>query len=76
MIKVNSNELIKWLLLFAAITSEVTAALLLKGALSNSLLYAGVFAGYITSFTLLSFVLQKGMPLEWPMASGEPQVWR
>lgn len=60
--KANNNK-ITWLLLVAAIASEVTATLMLKAALNNPILYIGVFGGYVASFAFLSQVLQKGMPL-------------
>lgn len=53
----------KWLILAAAIASEVTGSLTLKGALDNPPLYAVVAAGYIGSFVLLSAVLRLGVPL-------------
>lgn len=53
----------KWLLLLAAIVSEVTGSLSLKGALEHRLLYAVVIAGYVVSFLLLGAVLRQGMPL-------------
>lgn len=52
-----------WLLLAAAIASEVTASLCLKGALEHAALYAVVVTGYGTSFVLLALVLRRGMPL-------------
>ncbi len=53
----------KWLLLAAAILSEVSASLSLKGALDRPALYAVVLIGYVTSFVLLAFVLRHGMGL-------------
>jgi small multidrug resistance pump len=53
----------KWLMLAAAIASEVTGSLTLKAALGNPALYAVVAAGYIGSFALLSGVLRLGVPL-------------
>lgn len=47
----------------AAILSEVTGSLSLKGALDNSLLYVVVTAGYVASFVLLGAVLRRGMAL-------------
>ena len=53
----------RWALLGAAIASEVTATLALKGALEHGALYALVAAGYLASFALLAEVLGRGMPL-------------
>lgn len=53
----------KWLLLVAAICSEVTGSLSLKGALNHPALYAVVAVGYLASFTLLALVLKQGMAL-------------
>ncbi|MEU4489890.1 SMR family transporter [Streptomyces purpurascens] len=53
----------QWLLLIAAILLEVTATLSLRGALDHPALYLVVAAGYIGSFTALSFVLRAGMAL-------------
>lgn len=53
----------KWLLLAAAICSEVTGSLSLKGALNHPALYAVVAVGYLASFTLLALVLKQGMAL-------------
>lgn len=52
-----------WLLLAAAIASEVTASLSLKGALDSSPLYVVVVVGYVVSFALLAAVLRRGMAL-------------
>ena len=52
-----------WLLLAAAILSEVTATLSLRGALDNPALYVLVVAGYVLAFTLLGQVLRRGMSL-------------
>ncbi len=52
-----------WALLGAAIVSEVTASLSLKGALERPALYGVVAVGYLASFTLLALVLRRGMPL-------------
>ena len=52
-----------WLLLAAAVLSEVTASLSLKAALDHPVLYLVVAPGYGTSFPLLSVVLRRGMPL-------------
>ncbi|MDN5895013.1 MAG: SMR family transporter [Nocardioides sp.] len=53
----------KWLLLAAAIISEVTGSLSLKGALDRPALYAVVAIGYATSFVFLAAVLRQGMGL-------------
>lgn len=52
-----------WALLLAAVVSEVTATLSLKGALDHSWLYVIVAAGYLGAFALLTAVLKAGMPL-------------
>lgn len=53
----------RWLLLLAAVASEVTGSLSLKGALDRPGLYVVVVAAYVTSFVLLGLVLRRGMPL-------------
>ena len=53
----------KWLLLAAAILSEVTGSLSLKGALDRPALYIVVVLGYLASFVLLAMVLRRGMAL-------------
>jgi small multidrug resistance pump len=53
----------KWLLLAAAILSEVTGSLSLKGALDRPALYIVVVIGYLASFVLLAMVLRRGMAL-------------
>lgn len=53
----------RWLLLAAAICSEVTGSLSLKGALDHPALYVVVAIGYLASFTLLALVLKQGMAL-------------
>jgi small multidrug resistance pump len=50
-------------LLLAAVASEVTATLSLKGALDHSWLYIIVVTGYLGAFVLLTAVLKAGMPL-------------
>lgn len=50
-------------LLLAAVASEVTATLSLKGALDHSWLYVIVVTGYVGAFVLLTAVLKAGMPL-------------
>jgi small multidrug resistance pump len=52
-----------WLLLGAAILSEVTATLSLRGALDQPGLYGLVVGGYVLSFVLLAQVLKRGMGL-------------
>lgn len=52
-----------WLILLAAIASEVAGSLSLKGALDHQLLYLPVVVGYLASFVLLSAVLRRGMAL-------------
>lgn len=52
-----------WLLLAAAILSEVTATLSLRGALDHPALYLVVVAGYALTFALLAQVLRRGMGL-------------
>lgn len=52
-----------WILLVAAVVSEVTATLALKGALGRPLLYVVVVAGYVAAFTLLTLVFRAGMGL-------------
>ncbi|WP_226344875.1 DMT family transporter [Agilicoccus flavus] len=52
-----------WFLLAAAVASEVTASLSLKGALERPGLYAVVGLGYVASFTFLALVLRRGMAL-------------
>lgn len=52
-----------WLLLLAAIISEVTGSLALKGALEHGSLYVVVGVGYVGSFVLLALVLRGGMGL-------------
>jgi small multidrug resistance pump len=52
-----------WLLLGAAILSEVTGTLALKGALEVPVLYVVVAVGYVASFLLLAVVLREGMAL-------------
>lgn len=57
------SSLLGWLLLLAAIVSEVTASLCLKAALDASWLYLLVGIGYAGAFALLAAVLRLGMPL-------------
>ncbi|GAA1916313.1 DMT family transporter [Nocardioides marmoribigeumensis] len=53
----------KWLLLAAAIGSEVAGTLSLKAALTQRGWYAVVVVGYVASFFLLNATLAQGMPL-------------
>lgn len=53
----------KWLLLAAAIASEVTGSLSLKGALGHPALYVPVAVGFVAAFWFLTAVLRRGMPL-------------
>jgi small multidrug resistance pump len=50
-----------WLLLGAAIVSEVTATLSLKRALDHPALYVVVAAGYVAAFVLLTLTLRHGL---------------
>ena len=52
-----------WLLLAAAVLSEVTATLSLRGALDRPALYVVVVVGYVLTFALLAQVLRRGMGL-------------
>lgn len=52
-----------WLLLAAAICSEVTASLSLKAALEDPAWYVLVLAGYAAAFTFLAAVLRRGLPV-------------
>ena len=52
-----------WLLLAAAIASEVTGSLALKGALDHPFLYVPVALGFVAAFVLLAALLRRGMPL-------------
>jgi small multidrug resistance pump len=50
-----------WLLLAAAILSEVSATLSLKRALDQPAFYGVVVAGYVAAFVLLSLTLRHGL---------------
>jgi small multidrug resistance pump len=50
-----------WLLLAAAILSEVTATLSLKRALDHPGLYGVVVVGYVAAFALLTLTLKQGL---------------
>jgi small multidrug resistance pump len=55
---------VAYLLLLAAILSEVAGTLALRVAAGGrSPFYAAVVVGYLVAFTLLSFSLRHGMPL-------------
>lgn len=58
-----TNTVKGWLLLVAAILTEVAGSLSLKGALSHPGFYALVVVGYLGAFTLLAMVLRTGMAL-------------
>jgi small multidrug resistance pump len=51
----------EWVLLAAAILSEVTATLSLKRALDHPALYAVVAVGYVAAFVLLTLTLKQGL---------------
>lgn len=53
----------RWLLLAAAILSEVSATLSLKAALDSPAWYLLVAVGYLASFGFLTLVLHDGMAL-------------
>ena len=53
----------KWLLLIAAIVTEVSATLSLRAALDHPAWYVVAVVGYLVAFTALSFVLREGMGL-------------
>jgi small multidrug resistance pump len=52
-----------WILLAAAIATEVAASLSLKAALDQPVYYISVVLGYLAAFTCLTFALRRGMPL-------------
>lgn len=52
-----------WAFLAAAITSEVTGSLSLKGALDRPALYVLVAAGFVFAFVFLAQVLRRGLPI-------------
>ena len=52
-----------WLFLLAAISSEVTGSLSLKGALNQPWLYICVVAGFLLAFVFLAQVLRMGIPI-------------
>ncbi|RSM48942.1 QacE family quaternary ammonium compound efflux SMR transporter [Actinoplanes sp. ATCC 53533] len=53
----------KWLMLTAAIGSEVAATLALKAALDQPAWYALVTAGYVAAFAFLAVCLRLGMKI-------------
>lgn len=53
----------RWLFLGAAVLTEVTGSLSLKGALDLPALYALTTVGYLASFVFLTGTLRNGMPL-------------
>ena len=57
------TPVIKWILLLAAVATEVSASMSLKAALDRPAFYVVVAAGYLASFVLLARVLRLGMPL-------------
>lgn len=52
-----------WILLIAAIASEVAATLSLKASQTTPAFYAVVVLGYFAAFTLIALVLKRGMGL-------------
>ncbi|MFD6107966.1 SMR family transporter, partial [Nocardia salmonicida] len=52
-----------WLLLAAAILSEVAASLSLKGSETYPALYVVVVVGYVAAFVFLAAVLKRGLAL-------------
>lgn len=52
-----------WAFLAAAIASEVTGSLSLKGALERPALYVVVAAGFVLAFVFLAQVLRRGLPI-------------
>lgn len=53
----------KWLMLAAAIGSEVAATLALKAALDQAIWYGVVVAGYVASFVFVAMCLRLGMKI-------------
>lgn len=53
----------KWLLLAAAILTEVSATLSLKAALEQPGWYVPVVLGYIAAFTCLALAMRRGLAL-------------
>lgn len=52
-----------WVLLGAAIMTEVTATLSLRASQDHSAWWVVVITGYLASFVLLTMVLRTGMPV-------------
>lgn len=52
-----------WMLLAAAIVSEVFGTMSLRLAVGRRLWYLGVALGYLSAFSLLSLALSHGIPL-------------
>lgn len=55
--------LTRWLLLGAAISTEVAASLSLKASLTHPAFLVVVVLGYVAAFTCLSLALRRGLPL-------------
>ncbi|MCS4490633.1 SMR family transporter [Corynebacterium sp. ES2794-CONJ1] len=53
----------KWMLFALAIVCEVSATLLLKAAASFTILYVLVALGYTISYSALTILLKRGVPL-------------
>ena len=53
----------KWVLLGAAIVTEVAATLALRAAHDHGAWLVAVVAGYACAFTLLTLVLRQGVPV-------------
>ncbi|GLP84271.1 DMT family transporter [Mycobacterium antarcticum] len=53
----------KWVLLAAAIISEVAATLSLRASQDHAAWIVAVVAGYAVAFTLLTLVLREGVPI-------------
>jgi small multidrug resistance pump len=53
----------RWALLAAAVVTEVTGTLALRGAVDRPWLYAVTAVGYVASFFALVRLLQSGLPL-------------
>src|SRR6185436_10122650 len=53
----------KWVLLGAAIVTEVAATLALRAAHDHGAWLVAVVAGYACAFTLLTLVLREGLPV-------------
>lgn len=53
----------RWILLAAAIATEVAASLSLKAAQTEPWFFVLVVLGYVSAFACLSLALRRGMPL-------------